>query len=231
MGDTIEKLLALGWPGEDDYIRAESQRMAENLAKTLRQEGRSPEADALLARLAQSEARDVFIRLSWDGSADFDLAVDEPLGVTASYDMPRTVFGGSILKNGFGSHPEEVYVCPRGFDGDYTVHIKTIWTDDKKPVIRLKLETIAHEGSPQEQKRVYTISPEKIDTTFVVHLSDGRRKTVLPFNDLLAGKVQFQAQGKTAQKSAAKGPGPAQKKPSPANAIDAKNPQPAASRR
>ena len=104
-----------------------------------------PEADTLLAKLAQAEARDLFIRLTWDGDADYDLAVEEPLGATASYQTPRTVFGGSLVKNGYGSHPEEVYVCPRGFDGDYKVRITTIYTNPSKPVTHLTLETIAHE--------------------------------------------------------------------------------------
>ena len=114
MGESIDRLLSLGWPGEDEYFRIESRNQAETLAKTLREDGRRPEADALMARLTDSEARDVFIRLIWDGHADFDLAVEEPLGVTASYQIPRTVFGGSVIKNGYGSHPEEVYVCPQG---------------------------------------------------------------------------------------------------------------------
>ena len=79
-----------------------------------------------------SEARDLFIRLTWTGDADFDLAVDEPLGATATYLTPRTVFGGSIVKNGYGRHPEEVYVCPRGFDGDYTIKVETIYNNPDK---------------------------------------------------------------------------------------------------
>ena len=168
-------------------------------------------------QLRESLARDVYIRLTWDGYADFDLAVDEPLGVTASYDLPRTVFGGSIIKNGFGAHPEEVYVCPRGFDGDYTVHIRTIWADEKKPVVQLKLETIVHEGTAQEQKEVHVLRPDKLDKTFVVHLSGGRRKTVLPYIDPLAGRLEFQAKGRAFPRNAARaraaagrrsGPGP-----------------------
>ena len=147
MKNALEKLLALGWPGEDEYVRTECRHQADLLARSLREDGRERDANALLGRLKASEARDVYIRLSWDGYADFDVLVDEPLGVTASYDLPRTVFGGSIIKNGFGQHPEEVYVCPRGFDGDYTVHIRTIWSDPTKPVVSLKLETIVHEGT------------------------------------------------------------------------------------
>ena len=70
----------------------------------------------------------------------------------AQFSTPRTVFGGSIIKNGYGNHPEEVYVCPRGFDGDYTVRIATIYTNPEKPPTRLTLETITHEGTPEETK-------------------------------------------------------------------------------
>jgi hypothetical protein len=204
MGRTIDKLLSLGWPGEDDYVREECRRHADTLFNALREEGRTQEASALMDQLKESLGRDVYIRLTWDGYADFDLAVDEPYGVTASYNLPRTVFGGSIIKNGFGSHPEEVYVCPRGFDGDYTVHIRTIFIDEKKPVVQLKLETIVHEGTAQERKEVYVLRPEKLDKTFVVNLSGGRRKTVLPYIDPLAGRLEFQAKGRpTTKKSRA----------------------------
>ena len=208
MRDAIEKLLSLGWPGEDEFIRAECRRHADTLAKSLREDGRDQEAAALEAGLAGSEPRDVYVRLSWDGYADFDVAVDEPLGVTAGYDLPRTVFGGSIVQNGFGKHPEEVYVCPRGFDGNYTVHIRTIWADETKPVVRLKLETIVHEGTPQEQRQVYMLTPDKLDKTYSIYLTGGRRKTVLPFIDPRAGKLEFQALGKDAPKHAKGARGP-----------------------
>lgn len=198
MGDAIEKLLALGWPGEDDYIRAECRRQVQNMANTLREDGRSQDAATLEGRLAEGLTRDVFVRLSWDGYADYDLAVDEPLGVTASYDLPRTVFGGSVLGNGFGKHSQEVYVCPRGFDGDYTIHIRPIWADPAQPVVRLKLETIAHEGTPQEKREVYNLTPEQIGRTFVIHLNGGRRKTVLPYIDPRAGRIEYQAKGRPA---------------------------------
>jgi hypothetical protein len=210
MGHAIEKLLSLGWPGEDDFVREECRRAADTLSNALREDGRTQEAAVLMDQLNKSLARDVYVRLTWDGYADFDLAVDEPLGVTASYDLPRTVFGGSIIKNGFGSHREEIYVCPRGFDGNYTVHIRTIFVDLKKPVVQLKLETIVHEGTAQERKEDYVLRPEKLDKTFVIHLSGGRRKTVLPYIDPLAGRLEVQAKGRPAPKNA--------KRPSPARA-------------
>src|SRR5262249_42892228 len=150
MALAVESLLSLGWPGRDEYFRLESANQMDILDKALREDNRVQEADVLRSKLASSEARDVFVRLTWDGDAGFDLVVDEPLGATASYQTPRTVFGGSVVKNGYGTHPEEVYVCPRAFDGDYTVRVSTIWTNPAKPVTRLTLESITHEGTAQE---------------------------------------------------------------------------------
>ena len=44
MGDAIERLLSLGWPGNDEYLRRESHNQADRLASTLREEdaGRKP---------------------------------------------------------------------------------------------------------------------------------------------------------------------------------------------
>jgi hypothetical protein len=186
MADAVDRLLSLGWPGRDEYFRIEAGNQVDTLVQKLRAEARGQEATALEAKLTASQARDFFVRLTWDGNADFDLAVDEPLGATATYQTPRTVFGGSVIKNGYGSHPEEIYVCPRGFDGNYRIRVATIWTDPSKPVTSLSLETITHEGTAQEKKQTHTLDPDKSNKPLVVHLTGGRRKTVLPYVDPIA---------------------------------------------
>jgi hypothetical protein len=185
MADSIERLLSLGWPGRDEYFRLESRSQAERLARSLREDGRNADADLLLAKLAKSEARDVVVHLTWDGEADFDIIVDEPLGATANYQTPRTVFGGSLITNGYGLHPEETYVCPRAFDGDYRIRVSTIWTDPSKPFTQLTLETIVHEGTPEEKKQAYQVSLNDSGTSkpIVLTLKGGRRKLVLPYFD------------------------------------------------
>jgi hypothetical protein len=182
MGDAIDALLALGWPGSDEYFRREARKQAETLAEKLKDDGRNSEADALLARVTAAESRDVYIRLTWDGNADYDLVVQEPLGAKAQYSMPRTVFGGSIIKNGYGNHPEEVYVCPRGFDGDYAVQVVQVYVDPKNPPTLLTLELITHEGAANETKDTQVLVPEDSQAkSVVIALKGGRRKTVLPF--------------------------------------------------
>jgi hypothetical protein len=174
-------LLSLGWPGADDSLRASARKEAETLAKTLREENRGEEADRLLQTLPDAEARDVFARLTWVGEADLDLAVDEPLGATADFNTPRTVFGGSIIKNGYGSHPEEVYVCPRAFDGEYVFRVVTIANSDKNPALQATLEVITHEGTSVEHRETHTIKLGKNPSPTKVKLTGGRRKTALPY--------------------------------------------------
>jgi hypothetical protein len=73
-----------------------------------------------------------------------------------------------------------VYVCPLGFGGDYKVRIDTLYNDQEHPVEKATLEIITHEGSAQEKKETRTI-PIPLSQPVVVHLENGRRKNVLPF--------------------------------------------------
>lgn len=190
MADSIDRLLSLGWPGRDEYVRIEAGKQVDQLVTKLRSDNKAPEADLLQKKLEASMSRDVFVRLTWDGYADFDVSVDEPLGITASYTMPRTVFGGAMIKNGYGNHPEEVYVCPRGFSGKYTIHVSSIWDDPKQPVTRLTLEVITNEGTPQEKKETRNLKPRADNPPTVATLTEGRRKRAFPFVDPSATVVQ-----------------------------------------
>lgn len=181
MAKAVEQILALGWPGFDERIRRESRQQVETLAKSLREEGRSAEAETLLTRVTEAEYRDVFVRLTWTGDASLGLMVEEPLGATARDIMPRTVFGGAIIKEGYGQKPESLYVCPRGFDGDYTIRIETIYNNPEKPALEATLEIITHEGTADEKKETKTIRLKKTPDPVVVSLKGGHRKTAMPF--------------------------------------------------
>ncbi|WP_165064192.1 hypothetical protein [Paludisphaera rhizosphaerae] len=222
MAESVDQLLSLGWPGQDDYLRAEARKQVEALAKTLTEEGRTDEAEKLRAALPAAEARDVYVRLSWDGEADFDLVVEEPLGAPVSYDMPRSVFGGALIKNGKGSRPEEVYVCPRGFNGNYTIRIMPIAVDPAKPTTRLTLETITHEGDAKESKKTVVLAPNDPNAKpVVVSLTDGRRTKALPFVSATAVREAFEEtiKERAAKEKARKDAAPKRPAATPRNAI------------
>jgi hypothetical protein len=227
MASSIESLLAIGWPNIDEVIRFQARREAEKMAESLRKSDRTAEADKLLAQVTESEGRDVFVRLSWKGDADLDLSVFEPLGATAYHPYRRTVFGGCLVKEGRGElHAEEVYVCPRGFDGDYTIRVATIYNNPDAPVKQATLEVITHEGMAGEHKETRTVVLSKPEPV-VAHLSGGRRKEVLPFLAVITvppkpAKPKKQASppastkpGTPAKPATAPKPGPAPK-PAPA---------------
>jgi hypothetical protein len=181
MASAIDRLLSLGWPGSDDYFRQESQKQADELAKALREDGRVEEADTLLASLPASMARDVFVRLTWNGDAGYELVVEEPLGAKAEFVSPRTVFGGAFIKSTLGPNGEAIYVCPRGFDGDYTIRVLPVYSDAAKPATRITVEAITHEGTDHEHKETFDRTPDSLDAPIVVKLEGGRRTKVLPF--------------------------------------------------
>jgi hypothetical protein len=181
MAWNVDRLLSLGWMGIDDEVRKRARTAVEELAENLKAQHDEKEASVLLDRLKESMIRDLVVRLTWKGYADLDLLIDEPLGATACYMTPRTVFGGAMIKNGYGKHPEEVYVCPRGFDGVYTIRIDIVVNDAKKnPASDIQLETILHEGAANEVRKVYSIDPRHIKPIEVT-LQGGRRKTAMPF--------------------------------------------------
>lgn len=187
MGDAIERLLSLGWLGRDvkgnlldDKVRRDARAQAEQLAKSLKEEGKDAEADALTTRLPDAEARDLYVRLTWKGTADLDMTVAEPLGATAKYGYPRTVFGGALLVNGEPPFNQEIYSCPRAFSGKYTIKIEAIFNDPEHPVKEATLEILTHEGTHQEEVKTLTIALPAAEPV-VVELKDGRRKEVLPF--------------------------------------------------
>ena len=205
MADSLERLLSLGWPGQDEYFRIEAGNQVDQMVKQLRAQDKSAEADLLQKKLEESLSRDVFVRLTWDGFADYDVSVEEPLGAKAEYNLPRTVFGGALIKNGYGFHPEEIYVCPRGFNGKYTVRVAKIWDDPKQPVSKLTLELITHEGTGHDKKEVRNLKPGAENPPTVVTLAEGRRKKVLPYVDPSATIMETAIDALKHSKSATKG--------------------------
>lgn len=189
MADAAEGLLSLGWPGQDDQVRLRVRSQCDALAKQLKDEGRAEEAQAMLDRVAGARSRDLVIILKWKGIADLELMVDEPLGATACYDTPRTVFGGSLINNGRSTDParsaQEVYVCPRAFDGNYTVNVQTVYNAPEDPLQMVRtadLEVVMHEGTPAEKRQTFTIKLDESPIKPVqIAMENGQRVKVLPF--------------------------------------------------
>lgn len=189
MAEAADSILSLGWPGRDEGVRRELKARVDAMANKLKADKRADEAKVLTDRYAEASVVDLVVRLKWQGTADLDLIVDEPLGATASYDHLRTVFGGSLISNGRGTKPEskseEAYLCPRAFDGVYKIQVKAIYNspEDPKAAVRTaELEVIQHQGSAQEVRKTYVIDLTREPIPAIsAEVSGGRRTDVLPF--------------------------------------------------
>ncbi|GAC1313958.1 MAG: hypothetical protein NVSMB14_14780 [Isosphaeraceae bacterium] len=202
MVDALDRILSLGWPTLDKAVRAAAQKLLNGMAEDLRDDGSKADAVALESRWRDLSARDVFIRLSWVGDADLDLAVTDPLGTVAKHDTPGTVAGGVIVQDGRGKkNSEEIYVCPRGFDGEYSVLVVPVYTDPDRPITRATLEIITHEGLKNERRDVYPIRLDKPIKPIVFRLKGGRRTKALPY---VAVKAQVVADAKGENKGKGK---------------------------
>lgn len=177
--DATERILSLGWPGADDQMRNLITNNAQLLARQLQAKHREDDAESLLSRLQTSLQRDVVVRLSWSGHADLDLAVEDPGGI-ASFKNPRTVFGGAILRNGYGKNSEELYSCPRAFDGKYTLRVSVIYDDPANPAKDVNLEIILYEGTSRETKLRKSVDLKSL-TPIDFTVSGGRRQKALPY--------------------------------------------------
>lgn len=127
----------IGWAAagilEYDWTRGYPERHREariahlEARRLLEKAGQADQVKALDEHVAAAQLRDLQIRLEWDGSADLDLSVTEPTGTLCSFSNPETQNGGLHTHDGYGpgkTNCFEEYVCPRGFPGEYRLHIK-----------------------------------------------------------------------------------------------------------
>ena len=171
-------------PAGTSISASRREHQVDKMVKQLRAENKVAEADLLQKKLEESS---VTRRVR---PADLGrLRRFRPLGRRAVRSDARITTcrepssEGPLIKNGYGTHPEEIYVCPRGFSGKYTIRVANIWSDPKRPVTKLTLEVITHEGTAREQKLTRNLKPDANNPPTEVTLTDGRRKLALPFVD------------------------------------------------
>jgi hypothetical protein len=120
-----DNLLKRDWSTTDgiDYHKQTNERLPKLEAK-LRAAGRDT---APLARtIAEQTQRDLVIELLWQGNADLDLVVTEPVGSVCSATNTRTSAGG-VLKGDIleqQNDRSEIYTAASAFSGTYQVAVK-----------------------------------------------------------------------------------------------------------
>lgn len=132
-------------------------------------------------RIAEARRRDLVLRLSWNGTADLDLVVEEPLGTVCSPEQKFTRGGGVLVHDGVGPRPDdayELYVCPQAASGDYRVTIRYVFGNVVAK--QAKLVIIRYEGTAYEEKTQQVVALTGNSTSLKLSLNRGRRTDLSP---------------------------------------------------
>jgi hypothetical protein len=175
-------IVSQAWIGVHDELLKRARSRIVEVERKLRKEGRTKEAEDLVQTTRQADMRDLVIRVTWQGDADIDLKVLEPLGTVCSAQNRMTPAGGVLVLDSYGKdpgttkNPAELYICPRGLPGDYEIRLERVWGNPLGG--RVKVEVTYYEGTPKEKRESHYV-PVTASKPLVVTLEAGRRTQLL----------------------------------------------------
>jgi hypothetical protein len=165
-------LLSRDWPLDNKGLQEKAEYQLKNLADILAREKRKTEADRMGVSLNRFKVRDLVIQLSWEGEANLDLEVKEPIGTVCSYQQRQTPGGGTLIGDTLAEPNNEAYVAAEAFSGEYELTVRRIWG---RPLgAKATLKIIQHQGTSQPRERIETIVFDREHKMKVV-LDEGRR--------------------------------------------------------
>jgi tetratricopeptide (TPR) repeat protein len=170
-------LLKRDWNSTDgiDYHKQTNERLPKLEAKL---KGAGQNTAALAQAIAEQTQRDLVIELQWQGNADLDLVVAEPVGSVCSATNKRTT-GGGVLKADIleqQADRSELYTAASAFSGVYKVTVKQAFGKPIGGSARIKVTKF--KGTPKEtvdffELRVTAAKPVE------VKLDGGSRTTLV----------------------------------------------------
>ena len=177
-------LLSRAWRDRHFELHRLAHAAVEEMVRKLERAGQTERAASLRAAVQQADQRDLVIRVSWQGEADVDVRILEPVGTECSVRNRRTAAGGVLVQDGMGEDGVEIYICPRAFPGVYQVFCKKVWGNVLGN--RVRIEVVRWEGTKDEETEVhYAIVGQ--DDPVLVRLPRGRRSELADVPD-----VQFE---------------------------------------
>jgi hypothetical protein len=189
-------VLSHDWPAEQVQIAHRAARLAKATIRELREQGRADEAMAFEEAMDAALVRDLEVEITWNGDADVDLLVEEPIGSVCSHGSTRSPAGGVLLtepaagdarprpmgrgavagREGSESHRER-YVCSEAFPGRYRVLVRRIWGDVAADTVTAEL--VLHRGTDREERVRKQLPVGAGDVLLNIDLPVGRRQEPL----------------------------------------------------
>ncbi|VTS05921.1 VWA domain-containing protein [Tuwongella immobilis] len=168
-------LLRRDWANESTDLHAQAQASLLKLEQKLAKSNQPAEAAKVRQVVTEQHQRDLVIQLLWQGDADLDLEVQEPIGSKCNPMLKQSPNGGlltgDVLEQKSTSR-SETYVASEAFSGSYAIQVNRVLGRPlgNKAMIRVTM----HQGQPNQSQEVFSVNLDQSETVNI-RLEAGRR--------------------------------------------------------
>ena len=174
-------ILTQAWMKDHEALHQQAEQAVAEAEQLFEKRGNAARLKQFREQIASARQRDLILKLTWNGNADLDLVVEEPLGTVCSRQQKYSRGGGVLVHDGVGPKPQnayELYVCPVASAGDYRVTVKYLLGNVVAK--QAKLTIIRHQGTPQETTTSQAVAIVGEESVLRLTLKSGRRTELGP---------------------------------------------------
>ncbi len=194
------RILSNEWEGQQGKALAQKalDRM-QALEVKWNRDGKTEEAARLAAEVRDARLRDCVVTVEWTGEAGLDMAVREPTNSICWFDATRTASDGvlhltpvvndSEIRDVNQTGVKRIsYVCPRGFNGQYSILLQKEWGNLANDMAKVTVQTNVVPGDDNTEGKLFEVSQTGTIVNFDLTL--GRRTEPLSEAELNVAQVQ-----------------------------------------
>jgi tetratricopeptide (TPR) repeat protein len=199
------------WDGAlGDKLCQDAHDLLTMLSKRMIKQNRNEEARQIAKEIQEAKLRDCVVTIEWTGDAGIDLMVREPSKSLCWFGNPRSTSGGLLkrtpvmasAKTGNPSAVKKIsYVCPRGFNGWYSLILNKSWGSLSNDLVKVTVEANVVPGENKVEGVVARMHPEGIVIDF--ELGSGRRTESASEAELAAADLQMTVVQRTVDRNSA----------------------------
>lgn len=174
-------ILTQAWLKDHEALHRQADEAVAEAEPLFQKRGNPERLKQFKDQIAAARQRDLVLKLTWNGDADLDLSVEEPLGTVCSRSQKYSRGGGVLVHDGVGPKPQntyELYVCPAASAGDYRLTVRYLFGNVVAK--QAKLTIIRHQGTLQETTSSQAVTITGDETILRVTLKEGRRTGLGP---------------------------------------------------
>lgn len=174
-------ILTQAWMKDHESLHRQADEAVAEAEQLFQKTAKPERLKQFRDQIATARQRDLILKLTWNGDADLDLLVEEPLGTVCSRQHKYSRGGGVLVHDGMGPKPKdtyELYVCPVASTGDYRITVRYLFGNVVAK--QAKLTIIRHQGTPEETTSSQSVTIAGEETVVRLSLKAGRRTELGP---------------------------------------------------